>query len=505
DRVAALVFQDPAGRRWVPALVAGLLVGLGAGLRLDSIFILPALALPLVLAAPVRRRALGALGAGLVPGFVLLSLVNQSKFGTFNPLTYGIGGTGTSSRLGHYLPAALLGLGLCLVLVLWRRSVDGRLRRAGDAPLGVADLMGDWRPWLAVVLTAAALAAALAPDRVGKIAHGLFQIAVDMRTRPEIQEPALFRSPGGAMVYMGGVKKSLLQSCPYLVMLYVPLIAAWRGHRHGTRLLFLLFLPAPFIGVFGSLAWHGSVALNMRYLNPILPWTSILVAWVWFRLEQRPGTGRAWTFAGVTFIALFFAFAGPKAMPSQELLFLTLPLVIALGLVTLELFARFSKASLSDRLLPWGLLFAFAFSGALTFSRDYPTSAREREQFMEVTRFIQPHLESPALLFSDGADIMWGLLDQVDDIYLARPTNDAYASFVSLVRTHRGDGRRAYLLLPKSVIPVMTQRLADVRLGMRGVVEVPPHPRHGELVLVEILSLEESLRLRGAAGSGPGV
>ncbi|MEO1367870.1 MAG: glycosyltransferase family 39 protein, partial [Acidobacteriota bacterium] len=68
DAIAGLLFDDDSARGWGPALVAGLLVGLGAGLRLDSIFVLPALALPLLLASPVRWRALGALGAGLVPG-----------------------------------------------------------------------------------------------------------------------------------------------------------------------------------------------------------------------------------------------------------------------------------------------------------------------------------------------------------------------------------------------------------------------------------------------------
>ncbi|MEO1088885.1 MAG: hypothetical protein AAFY88_32050, partial [Acidobacteriota bacterium] len=338
----------------------------------------------------------------------------------------------------------------------------------------------------------------LAPNVVGKIAHGLFQIVVDMRTRPDISEPALARSAGGAMVYMGGVKKSLLQSLPYLALLYVPLVAAWRGHRHGSRLIFLLFLPAPIIGVFGSLAWHGSVALNMRYLNPILPWTSILAAWTWSRLKQRPGAGRASLFALATFIALYLGFSGPKDLVSQELLFLTLPLVLAVGLIALELAARIARAKSAERLLPWGVLVALAFAGALTFSRDYPTSADHRRHFMDVTRVIQPHLESPAILFSDGADIMWGLLDEVDDLYLARPANDAYATFPALVEVHRGDGRRVYLMLPKGAVSEFARRLATQNLGMRMVVEMPPSFRFRELVLLEVLSVEEIRQLQRA-------
>ncbi|MEM8997866.1 MAG: hypothetical protein AAGF23_24005, partial [Acidobacteriota bacterium] len=495
DGVAKLLFEEGAARRWGPALVAGLLVGLAAGLRLDSIFVLPALTLPLLLAAPVRWRALGALGLGLVPGFVLLSVTNRAKFGTFNPFSYGIDGAGTSSRLSHYMPAAVLGLGLCLALVIWRRRIGGRLSIEGAEIPGLAGLAGDWRPWLAAVLSTGALAAAVAPGVVGTIAHGLFQIVVDMRTRPEISEPALARSSGGAMVYMGGVKKSLLQSLPYLALLYVPLVAAWRGHRHGTRLLFLLFLPLPFIGVFGSLAWHGSVALNMRYLNPILPCTSILVAWLWCQMEMRPGAGRAWTFAIAVFAVLCLGFAGPKSLSSQELLFLTLPLVLGAGLVALELAARFARAPRAEQLLPWGLLVAFAFAGALTFSRDYPTSAAHRSQFMEVTRLVQPHLESPAIFFCDWADVMWGLLDEVDDIYLARPANDAYATFSALTDVHRADGRRAYLLLPKPAVPAFARRIGPTGLGLRLVAELPP-VRLGHFALLEVLSIAEIRKLQ---------
>ena len=73
------------------ALLAGLVLGVGAGVRLDVVLAAPCLALLFLF---VRgRRAWAGLGVvvGLLPGLALLSLANHAKFGTFSPLSYGPG------------------------------------------------------------------------------------------------------------------------------------------------------------------------------------------------------------------------------------------------------------------------------------------------------------------------------------------------------------------------------------------------------------------------------
>ena len=88
------------------AAAAGLVTGFGIGVRIDVMFVLPALILPLLFARPVRLGPAIACGLGTVPGLVILAMVNLAKFGIASPFTYG---SQTASGGGNplaYLPVA---------------------------------------------------------------------------------------------------------------------------------------------------------------------------------------------------------------------------------------------------------------------------------------------------------------------------------------------------------------------------------------------------------------
>lgn len=456
-------WRDPEGSprtRW--AFAAGLAGGLAIGVRLDSLFALPALGLPLLLSRPARWRELFATGFGLIPGLAFLSWVNRAKFGTWNPITYGITDEGgANADLRWYIPAVIAGVLVVASLAAWRwrqrwLPVIARRRR-------------DVAPWVwiggsaGIVLTLGLLF----PSKIGELVHGVYQIVVDMRGRPEIPEAALARSANGAMIYMGGVKKSLLQSLPYLALLYVPIIAATRASTSRRAALWALFaVPACYLGVFGSLAWHGSVALNMRYLNPILPFTSILAAWVWRRLEHKPSPGRSLGYAGLFGLVFFVAFAGPKSIETQETLFLSLPLMLTACVAVLELATRVEALrAAAGRWLPIFLLASFAYSGAVTLARDYPTSAAQRSMFLRLALAMEPHVRDGSLVFLGAVDMGWGLLDRVDGVRLARPAQDEYRSFPRLAHRHLESGRGVFMTLGEEAVRV--DEPAFARIGLR--------------------------------------
>ena len=490
--VAGIVFGDvgsgrPADERgWLPALCAGFAVGLAVGLRLDSIFILPGLVLPLALARPVRWRALVALAAGLLPGLLFLSLTNLFKFGTANPFSYGIvGGRGLAADLGHYLPAALIGLALALALLALRWQMarpDAALR-----------LGARWRSLALAGLVVLGLGVALVPERALSIVNGSFQILIDLRVRPEITEPALTRSDGGAMIYMDATKKALLQSCPWLILLPLGVLGAARLDQR-WRIAFLAFLPLPFFGVFGSLAWHGSVALNMRYLNPVLPWLALLAAWLWMRLPERPTVRRAWTIAALSFAFFAIVVWNARDLEAREMVHLSLPLVVAAVLLVVDLARRWRpEAPALHRLLPRLWLVSFAFAAALVFFGDYPDSARYRSHFTELTHLIEPHIETPAVLFCDAADVMWGLLDRFDDLVLARPGNDEYETFLELTYHHLDAGRRVYVHADEDVVQDLFTILRSTDLAVRMAAETPPIEALKRGVLLELASTKRPL------------
>lgn len=189
------------------ALASGLVTGFAVGIRLDSIFVLPCLIIPFLFLKPWRPWLALAVCIGALPGLSILSATNYAKFGILSLFSYGrsIEGSIRLSEIKRYLPFA--GLGIVTFVILWiltRYPVASDLKRY-KRPAIIAAIL------LIVVL-------AMIPqvrNTVGKPLNGAYQLIVDFRIRDlDIKEGGLSRSQGGGMVYIGRLKKSLLQSCP---------------------------------------------------------------------------------------------------------------------------------------------------------------------------------------------------------------------------------------------------------------------------------------------------
>ncbi|HMB77238.1 MAG TPA: glycosyltransferase family 39 protein, partial [Kiloniellaceae bacterium] len=203
---------------------AGLVVGLGVGIRIDTVFVLPALVFVLLFARPARLGSVLALVMGMAPPLALVAAINHERFGIASPFTYGKAASSWSagSPLG-YLP--LVALAAAVAAVLWPLT-----RPAGRAFVAA-------HRWpvagIAVLAVGASLAIPEVWALVARIASGFHQLVIDLRVRDlGIREGGLSRGPSGGMVYMTGLKKSLLQSSPYLVALIVPIWAILRGRPH---------------------------------------------------------------------------------------------------------------------------------------------------------------------------------------------------------------------------------------------------------------------------------
>ncbi len=413
---------------------AGLIAGLAVGLRLDSAFAIPGLFFSLLFAGRFLLSELAALAAGLAPGFLFLAVVNSIKFDTWSPFSYGVPSQG-GVDLSAYLPVSFAALFLLAVLLVLRYGPAAHRTRiviALAAGLALAVLARPTTAW----------------KFLSKMADGTFQLVVDLRVRDfDIEEPAQTRTDGGAVVYMGGVKKTLLQSCPYLVFLLFVLADAVRKRKDVESLVFLCLVPASFVAYYGYFAWHGSIALNMRYLNPALPFLAILSAHAWSSFGHRIAPLAAFLYSGALLIGLGFLFAITEpSLEEQEVLFLTTPLLIAGAISFFEILRRLGRLpSVAGMAVSYLLLTAFAWSGAVAFGQDYPTSTQLRRANLDLANVIRPHIRDDSLIVSDMTDCCWKLIDEVRDLRLADPLEDDYQSFDALVRFHLDRGRAVYL------------------------------------------------------------
>jgi hypothetical protein len=437
------------------AMAAGLVAGFGTGVRLDVSFVLPALLLPLAFMTPWRPWHALAVCIGTAPGLAVLAVANSIKFGVVSPFSYGLAGSGAASSLLPYLPVMFVGL--AATATLWTAT----------RPWG--------RSWLASHRLGAGLGAALLLIALGltpvgwqmvsRLANGAYLLLVDLRIRDlGIAEGGLSRGPSGSMIYLGGLKKALLQSCPYLIVLVLPLAVLARGRKDGFALGLLFLVPAVYVAAFSYFAWHGGQAFNLRYFVPILPFTSILTAYAW--REATRDLSHRWRraafAAGLSTIVLYLFLAARRepTLAQQESIVLTMPLVIALAISALLMARRLGGGKLWTSLQGMtgvALAIGLAWAGVVALTYDAPRAHLWRKQRADFARNLAPHIESDSILFVPNGDRFYSLLEG-RRLRLATPDYDNYRDFRALVDFHLEAGRPVYLWLDRILAQAIEER-----------------------------------------------
>ena len=463
------------------ALAADLIAGFSAGIRLDAIFVLPALVVPFLFVIPWRPFHLLATLLGVLPGLAVTAALNLERFGHFNPFSYGPGNSGVLS-LTPYLTVA--GAGALALAGLWL------VTRPRVQPVVRAHI----RP-LALGLAGLLLLALFVPPLAalgGRLFGGMFQLVVDLRIRDlGLEEPGLTRGPGGGMIYLGGLKKSLLQSCPYLVALAIPAWAMFSRPQHRPAIALLFLVPLTYVGVYGFFAWHGGQGLNLRYFLPILPFTSILTAYAVSELTKDLGFNldRWSAVVGLVLLAAYAlaVFPRPLDLSEQEAVYLSFPLLLSavlLVLVLLHIAGVTSKLRALQGLTVLLLLAAMFWSRIVTFAYDLPKSYLTREVRVEFARAILPELEQDSLLFVTQADLFFDLFEH-PRLRIATPAHDDFQDFEPLAHYHISAGRPVYVWLDPWLRSELEQRRIWPRIRSRSLLR----NKHGELI--EILSFQD--------------
>lgn len=463
------------------ALASGLIAGFSAGIRLDAIFVLPALVVPFLFVVPWRPGHALATLVGVLPGLAVTGALNQARFGDFNPFSYGPAASGALS-LTPYLTVAAIGATVLAGAWLVTRPRIRPLVRANDRPI-------------AVMVVALALCALFVPQISalgGRVLNGLFQLVVDLRVRDlGLEEPGLTRGPGGGMVYLDGLKKSLLQSCPYLVALAIPAWAMFRTPQHRPAIALLFLVPLTYLGVYGFFAWHGGQGLNLRYLLPILPFTSILTGFALHELTKDLdfNLDRWSAVVGLVLLAAYAlaVFPRPLDLSEQEAVYLSFPLLLAttlLVLVLLHLSGVNAKHPVLPVLTVLVLCAAMFWSRIITFAYDLPKSYLTREVRVEFARALLPELKRDSLLFVTQADQFFELFEH-PRVRIAIPARDDFQDFEPLALYHIAAGRPVYVWLDPWLRSELERHGIWPRIRARALLQ----NQHGELI--EILGFKD--------------
>ncbi len=303
---------------WRPALAAGLVTGVSLLIRLDGLLILPGFVLASILFARRPVPVLLAGLAGLLPGLLLLAMLNAEKFGVFNPLSYGHTNNGGTNLVGYAAPISVLAIGFGAVV--WIR-VRGMPRP----------------PVLVIAVLAIAVLAVLVPpvgNLLMKLLRGVDHILLDIHGIPDNRE-GVVRNPNGTTLFWGLPKKALAQSLPWIGLLAALI---WMPRRRNVVLVLMVFglWCLPFL----LRSWHGGLGSNMRYLLPVIPALCVLTGWVLHQLllhaPQRGVLVVAGAIAGLVAATLWTLFIPSGLAGTHQIM----PLIVLAVLVIAALASR---------------------------------------------------------------------------------------------------------------------------------------------------------------------
>ena len=352
------------------AALAGLLVGLATGMRYQNAVIAVALLAALVmLGRDVRRRIVlaGSFALALALPLAASSAINHERLDSWNPISKGRGylGTVAAPREDKLSGAAIM---------TWARIVDYSAR---PFPRSVGPGAWDWLE--------------LHPVTGAPLCHGV-------------------------------VKKSWLQSSPWLALGLVALVAlAWQSRREPGELRDASLTAAAITSaIFGALALGGPprddmMGYNQRYLLDLV---GPLAVFFGRAMAERPTRARSLA-AGGAFGAVIasLVIAIPHAVPVHSLIILYLPIVVAHVLVASWLSARGSLTRFAGPLAATAIAWAFV----LHVGTDLQASRRIREAAAaraEIAATAIPR-EAAVLMFRGSKDFLGALLVDHDLVGLS--------------------------------------------------------------------------------------
>ncbi|MEM0988894.1 MAG: hypothetical protein AAGK00_08420 [Pseudomonadota bacterium] len=390
---------------WAWALLSGVAAGIAINVRVDTLFIVPALTVWLLWFGrrPISCSCAAALG--MAPGLILSSTLNHIKFGSWMPVSYGQSGTESLVSAERYLPFIPIAVVMLLGLVFLRR-----------VPISGLKLLG-------VVLIAALVSTAiLVPETFAKllsVAQGFHSLIIDMAQHRDVdQRPGLVATGFGTALIAGMLKQALAQSMPWLCVL--PMAALARRPKAGMWSLFVLVIALTAFPFFIQ-HWHGGKSNSQRYLLTLLPFLSILGAVAVKELYLRsPWDWRSVTVLfALSFFGLFAVSASADgrgitallAQPVAEGLFL-----IGLVVTSIAVFVRWRPLFHAVWVVA---ILGFSAAAFFAYGVHLPASYEQRQSNVHA-RAVFDTLGPKTIIHTAPVDAGYAFFDR-PDVLLAMP------------------------------------------------------------------------------------
>ncbi|WP_460275344.1 ArnT family glycosyltransferase [Celeribacter sp. ULVN23_4] len=401
--------EEGRGRKFdLWALLGGIAFGIALNVRVDVIFILPALAVWVVWYAARPYRLIGLALLGMFPGLLISSVLNLMKFGTLLPLSYGRDGGGGGDSASTY---GVLAIGLVLLFVL-----VVLLKHWKSARRQILVISGALVVFLIVFFPPMTQFA-------WHVLRGIYVLGFDLRKYAQVGiEPGIVDHGHGVVTFYGGYKKALVQSMPWLFLISLAFVgkrATHKGLMLAVSMCVLFALP------FAMQEWHGGKSNSLRYFLILVPFLAFLSACGAVSIVERTGKSiQAFAIIALSALLCYQAFASFSPSVAQVLFQYILPdWLFMIGLLMAFTFMVTQRDVLRRTMLALGAV-SMSLSLYLAYVTDIEQSKKTRLWFHEYTKLYR-EIPPKTVLYSSHAGGAFELFSR-PDVLVARPRRDGF-------------------------------------------------------------------------------
>jgi hypothetical protein len=318
-------------------------------------------------------------------------------------------------------------------------------------------------------------------DRLSDIALLFWARLVDFSVRPEghlLHTHGYLHRDDASGAYLVGdaLKKSLMQSSPWIGLAIVCLVAACLSRRHRSpfapelRMIACCVFPILLVFAIAGPERTDGFCFNQRYLLELIPLLAVALAIGISRFNIHPIGALAGGAAVI--VSMMRVHPSPTAQP---VLFSVIP--IGIGLLLIGAWS-FQTSKTTPRLL--GVLLGAAIGWALFVHLydDFDADRRRRALHLMAARLADAHLPNDAALFAyRWRGVSFGVLQMDRDLVIVDPYADNGETAGVLARELEQQGRRIFVY-PPGMPPKTMEAIIEGASGHGQ----PPIPR-GKLLL----------------------
>ena len=368
-------------------ILSGLLTGISVGIRLQNIITAGIISLTILMFSKERLKNLFSFLLGLLPVITFIGYINHNRFGSIDPFSYGHYKGRNIKIYLDYPELLLLFVSFFLFFYLAFRFKEIILTKSRSF----------LKPVISII-SISVLIFLLADSRwtFFNFVKNFYANLIDLSL---YFNQDLIHGQRADIAYFGHIKKSILQSCPFIILCF---LSPWimKKESFDKRKLFLLsasfFLQLMFISAF---FFHGGYAFNVRYGLELLPFAVILCCYTIKDIKIK----QSQIILAVIFSILIAA--QNRLLSNQVLLkqisILYLPLLLSVILIFLFFLNTRSKNSTARYLLGLIVLLSFTYGMAMALSEDFLGSRRIRNGHKNVADELNKEIRNDSLIIME--------------------------------------------------------------------------------------------------------